>query len=85
MMGEHIKKSLNHPSIIEVRGKGLLIGVEFEKNINAKEVASKLLDNGILAGTAGENVIRLLPPFIITDEEIGLFLDGFSSVLKRSD
>jgi len=85
MMGEHIKKSLNHPSIIEVRGKGLLIGVEFEKNINAKAVASKLLDNGILAGTAGENVIRLLPPFIITDEEIGLFLDGFSSVLKRSD
>jgi acetylornithine/N-succinyldiaminopimelate aminotransferase len=81
-IGEKIRESLNHSSIKEVRGKGLLIGVEFEKNVNAKEIASKLLSNGIVVGTAGENVIRLLPPFIINDNEVKLFLKEFQSVMK---
>jgi predicted acetylornithine/succinylornithine family transaminase len=84
-MGEHIKKFLKHSSIKEVRGKGLIIGVEFEKNIDAKAVASKLLNNGIVAGTAGENVLRLLPPFIINEGEVELFMSGFQSVMKSFD
>jgi len=43
-----------------------------------------LLERGIVAGTAGERVLRLLPPFVITDGEIDRFLDVFASVLAAT-
>ncbi len=57
-----------HPLIKEVRGLGLMIGVEL--NIKANEVVKVALENGLVIGTAGESVVRLLPPLTITKEEI---------------
>ena len=56
------------PSVKEVRGAGMLIGIELERPV--KELFSAALDKGLFICTAGENVLRLAPPLTITDEEI---------------
>ncbi|MGE5458415.1 MAG: acetylornithine transaminase [Methanococcaceae archaeon] len=61
---------LNNESIKIIRGKGLLIGIELKETLSAKTIAGKLLDSGVVVGTSGENVLRLLPPFIINETEI---------------
>ena len=85
-MGEFFVTELdkiNSPHIKEIRGKGLMIGVEFNKSISAKDIAKKLLNNGIICGTAGENVLRLLPPFVITKEDISVFAETLGKVLNE--
>lgn len=61
-------KEFNSPSIKEVRGKGLMIGVEL--NIDVKKVQKKAADMGLLVLTAGENTLRFLPPLVISKDEI---------------
>lgn len=70
--------------IKEVRGKGLMIGLEFEFPIN--EIKQTLTnEHHILVGTASnKNVIRLLPALIISDKEIELFNKAFESCLKTA-
>ncbi len=85
-LGEKLKEevfSLANENIKSVRGKGLMIGVELKGKIRAKKVASELLKEGIITGTAGENVLRLLPPFIITEKEIELFIKEFSYIINK--
>ncbi len=50
--------------IREVRGAGLMLGVEFNQPI-AAEIKGKCLDHGYLVGSVGTHVLRLLPPLII--------------------
>ena len=64
--------------IIEIRNKGLMFGIKFNTEINVKELAQKFLDNKIVVGTAGDNVLRLLPPLIIEEKHI----DHFVYILK---
>jgi len=76
-LGEKIKNSLAllySDKIKSIRGKGLMLGIEFVPGISAKEIAKKLLDCGYVVGTSGNSVIRLLPPFIITENEIVKFV-----------
>lgn len=61
-------KDINSPLIKDIRGKGLMIGVEVATT--PSEIQKKALEKGLLVLTAGKNVIRLLPPLIISKEEI---------------
>ncbi len=72
---------LNLSSIKDVRGKGLMIGIELTPEISSKNIALNMLENGILVGTSGNSVVRLLPPFIITQKEIMKFLITFKKVI----
>jgi acetylornithine aminotransferase len=61
------------PQIKEVRGRGLMIGMEFEKPV--KELRTKLLfEQNVFTGASGTNVIRLLPPLCLSMAEADLFL-----------
>jgi len=85
-LGEKLKEeifSMATENIKSVRGKGLMIGVELKGKLSAKKVASELLNAGIVVGTAGENVLRLLPPFIITEKEIKLFIKELSYIINK--
>lgn len=62
--------------IVEIRGKGLMQGIEFNKP--AGEITAKALEKGLVLITAGTNVIRLVPPLTITKENI----DEMISILK---
>ncbi len=78
--GEYLMTELRRiPAIKEVRGKGLMIGLEFEKPV--KELRSRLLfEQHVFTGASGTNVIRLLPPLVITRP----IADEFISRLKKS-
>lgn len=68
------------PGIKDVRGRGLMIGIEFEQSI--KEVRSKLLfEEKVFTGVAGTNTIRLLPPLCLSKEEAADFMSRFRKVL----
>jgi acetylornithine/succinyldiaminopimelate/putrescine aminotransferase len=75
--------SIASPFIKEIRGKGLMIGIEFTKDISAKKVAAELLQNGFITCTAGENVLRILPPYLITKEDISIFAEKLELVLSE--
>lgn len=69
------------PGIKEVRGRGLMIGVEFEDSI--KEVRNKLLfEEKVFTGVAGTNTIRLLPPLCLSMAEAEEFMKRFRKVLN---
>lgn len=69
------------PGIKEIRGRGLMIGIEFNESI--KEVRSKLLfEEKVFTGVAGTNTIRLLPPLCLSMNEAQDFLTRFKKVLN---
>ncbi len=85
-VGAYFKEKLlclkeKYPVIKAVRGYGLMIGIETD---NFKLYVSKLLEKGIVAGTAGGSVIRLVPPLIITKNEADIFIEKFEEVLKEN-
>ena len=58
-----------HPAVIEeIRGEGLMLGIK--TRVPVAEFAAKLRAEHLLAIPAGDNVARLLPPLVVTDEEI---------------
>lgn len=74
---EELKK---FPQIKEVRGEGLMIGMEFETPI--KELRTKLLkEQKVFTGVSGTNVIRLLPPLCLSIEEATEFLNRLKKIL----
>ena len=81
-VGEFLIEELHKlPGIKEIRGRGLMIGIEFEESI--KEVRSKLLfEEKVFTGVAGTNTIRLLPPLCLTMDEAKEFLARFKKVLN---
>lgn len=81
-VGAHLIEELKKfKEIKEVRGKGLMIGLEFENPI--KELRSKLLyEQKVFTGVSGSNVIRLLPPLCLSMAEADDFLNRLRQVLK---
>jgi acetylornithine aminotransferase len=67
--------------IREVRGLGLMIGMEFDEPVKA--IRQKLIEEEkVFTGFSGTNVIRLLPPLTLSQEQAGNFLSKFEKVLK---
>lgn len=81
--GEYIREALlKMPNVRDVRGKGMMIGIVTEKD-NAKAVAAKCVENGLLILTA-KNLLRLLPPLTITYEEIDKGLEILQKAMEAS-
>lgn len=79
-MGEYFITSLNKiksDKITEIRGKGLLIGIELKPEA-AKQVFDGLFEKGYLTSLCGGTVIRIAPPLIVNKDDI----DGFTAALK---
>ena len=67
--------------IKEVRGQGLMIGIEFDSPV--KDIRRKLLfEERVFTGVSGANTIRLLPPLTLSMEQAALFIDKFKKTLK---
>jgi len=79
LMVELEKMASKHPSITEVRGMGLMIGIEM--GTAAKEAVPRLLKRGIITNAAHDTVLRLLPPFIIGKKDVDVFLAALDAVL----
>jgi len=70
-----------HDEIIEIRGAGLLLGVKTKKN--NMEVSLAFRNNKLLSVPAADNVIRLAPPLIITEEEVDKAINIIDKTLKE--
>ena len=86
-MGEYFMgqlKKLESPWIREVRGKGLMIGVELIPEAGgARHYCEKLMEKGLLCKETHENVIRFAPPLVIQRDEIDWALERIESVFKE--
>lgn len=80
-VGSYLLERLKQfPQIKEIRGEGLMIGLEFEEPI--KELRTKLLfEQKVFTGVSGANVLRLLPPLCLSLDEANDFLERFEKVL----
>lgn len=80
-VGEYLKNSISaSPVIKDVRGKGLMIGIEFNEPV--AEIRRKLLfDKHIFTGVAGTSMIRLLAPLCLNMEQADYFIKSFSELI----
>lgn len=69
--------------IKEVRGKGLMIGIELSAPI-AVDIKQDLMARGYLVGSVGDSVIRLLPPLIVTNDVLSSFCQDLDDCLKEA-
>ena len=69
------------PGVSEVRGAGLLLGIEFE-NLKSSDVAIALQKSGVLVNAANPTTIRLAPALIVTDVQIKKFISIFKKVMS---
>ena len=70
--------------IRSVRGKGLLIGIEFDDTITAQGMKDQLFSMGILVSAIGKSTIRLAPPLIINKSQAGQFVKALDKILKNT-
>jgi len=68
--------------IQEVRGKGLMIGVQLSIDA-AVEIKNKCFEKGYLIGSIGNNILRMLPPLIVTEQDIDGMIDTLDSVFQE--
>ena len=89
MLKELNERLLDHPMVGDIRGRGLMIGVEIVKDKRAKErapkerdaIVQKCFEKGLLILGSGANTVRMMPPLVITKEEAKVGLDIFEEVL----
>jgi acetylornithine/N-succinyldiaminopimelate aminotransferase len=85
-LGDHLIRGLQglasrHKTVGQVRGLGLMVGADLGGA--ARNVVQKLLTRGVIANAAHESVLRLLPPFIVTEDEVNEFLRILDDVLTE--
>ena len=79
LLGELRERDL--PGVREVRGAGLMVGIELKSRVTP--VIQGLQERGVLALVAGKTVLRLLPPLIITPEELRRLADAVEETLNH--
>ncbi len=84
IVGSYFKKRLEElkdlPVVKEVRGEGLMLAVELK--VPGKEIVKQLLAQGFILNCTHETVLRMLPPFIITEKQIDKFILALKQVLE---
>lgn len=76
-------KTIQSPHIQEVRGKGLLIGVEIAPGYSARAICLKLMKHGVLSKETHKTVIRFAPPLMITKEQVNLVVEALKAVFRE--
>lgn len=82
--GDYLRErleELNSPHIKEVRGRGLMLGVEFD--IEAGPVVEKGYSRGLMLVNAGQNVLRVIPPLIAEKQHCDLFVERLAGILAE--
>ena len=75
-VGTHFKQALTDlqrkypPHIVEVRGTGLILGMEMQRNEDAAAIARRMLEQGVIINCTAGNVLRFIPPLIFTKNEV---------------
>jgi acetylornithine aminotransferase/acetylornithine/N-succinyldiaminopimelate aminotransferase len=86
-IGVYFKQKLeslaaSHPEVREVRGRGLMLGMELSSVDAAKSVVTTLLGQGIVINRTSDTVLRFLPPYIIQKAHVDRAIDALESALS---
>ena len=73
-------RELGSPIVGDVRGKGLMIGIELDRPCG--DLVERGLEAGLLINVTADTVVRLLPPLNMKDAEVQLLIEGVSSVIR---
>jgi acetylornithine/N-succinyldiaminopimelate aminotransferase len=71
------------PRVVEVRGEGLLIGLDLTGDVSA-EVAAAALDAGFIVNNPTPRRVRLAPPLVLTEDDANAFLAAWPGILDRA-
>ena len=87
-MGQRLREGLErlkekHKIIREIRGKGLMIGVELKFQV--KDIILDGIKNGVLILYSGRNILRFLPPLVISEDDITKVLETLDILLTREE
>lgn len=74
-------RSMEHPMVRDIRGRGLMIGIDLRKRVTP--VLKDLMSRGVLALPAGPTVLRLLPPLVVRQDELDLVRGAIAETLKE--
>jgi acetylornithine/LysW-gamma-L-lysine aminotransferase len=74
-------RDIDSPRIREVRGLGLMIGIELKTKVSP--ILRALQERGVLALPAGATVLRLLPPLVISEEDLGFVADAIEEIMIK--
>ena len=77
-------KAIDSPKIVDVRGKGFLIGVEMKDEATAASVKNYMFDHKILINVAHGKTVRLMPPLIFSMEEMEYFMVNFKAAVEQA-
>lgn len=69
-----------HPAVREIRGLGLMIGIELDRPCT--ELVGKAIERGLLINVTAERVIRLLPPLVMSTDEADILLDSLTDLVE---
>lgn len=77
-------RQISNTKIKEVRGRGLLIGIEYHEDAGgARQYCEKLKEAGLLCKETHDNIIRFAPPLVITEEQVDWALERISPILAK--
>ena len=87
-VGEHLLKRLralaeSHPAITDVRGEGLMIGIEYAQPIKALRT-HLVKEEHVFTGTASTNILRLLPPLCLTIAQADDFIERLERAMAAT-
>ncbi|MCB0110695.1 MAG: aminotransferase class III-fold pyridoxal phosphate-dependent enzyme, partial [Caldilineaceae bacterium] len=81
LLVERLQAAIGDRVIVrEIRGLGLMVAIELREKVGSY-LKALMEEHGVIALPAGANVLRLLPPLIITEEEIAFAVDAIAAVL----
>jgi len=69
--------------IREIRGKGLMIGIEMKFEV--KDILMGLIREGVLMLYSGRNILRILPPLVITEEDVTKVLHALDTIITEEE
>ncbi len=83
MFGAFRSRLQGHPGVQDIRGRGLMIGIELDRDVNHLKMVA--LDQGLLLNVTSNNVIRLLPPLIIDQDQAEQIVDTVCKLIESVD
>lgn len=84
LMGK-LSKLKKHNFIVDIRGKGLIAGIELTPNLKAAKVIGQMEDKGFLLDTTDYNTLRITPPFTITEAEIDEMYNALAQIFAETN
>jgi acetylornithine/succinyldiaminopimelate/putrescine aminotransferase len=80
-LGAYLQRELLQLDPLEVRGLGLMVGLDLEKD--CKEVVQKAACKGILLNSTGDHTLRLVPPLVVEREQIDVLVRALGEILQE--